>query len=101
MHTLCTGFQSAKMMLMMQVILCHHAELKLTPLCEGMEGEHLTTTSPLLIVAQENDTRGREREPCAPQEDLPLQYLSPLPCAQEGVIFNGSAWWETTKNYLY
>ena len=27
--------------------------------------------------------------------------LSPLPCAQRGVIFNGSAWWETTKNYLY
>ena len=27
--------------------------------------------------------------------------LTSLPCAQRGVIFNGSAWWETTKNYLY
>ena len=35
------------------------------------------------------------------EESSTSSHLSPLPCAQRGVIFNGSAWWETTKNYLY
>ena len=37
----------------------------------------------------------------APRSTTQHHPASPLPCTQRGVIFNGSAWQETTTNHLY
>ena len=90
MHTLLTDCSTANMMLMLQVILSHHADsLKLTLLLN--KGRDVSSPH---SCAGEQHERERER-PCAPPR------RGALPCSQRGVVFNRPAMMETTKHNLY